>query len=188
MKKIIYFLLATISISNLSFSQETEFKFDKEGFTDFVVTQCEGKTQAELYKKALDWVSVTYKNPKEVIKAQIENDYIRIEGSSNSLICLNILGKKYNNATYQIDISFKDGKYKFDVIEIRQYTEASQYSSGGWSEVGLATTEPYYNKKGEIRGVFKYFPEFLPTYFNKLNLELKDFLLSDKIPSKKSEW
>ena len=99
MKKIIYFLLATISISNLSFSQETEFKFDKEGFTDFVVTQCEGKTQAELYKKALDWVSVTYKNPKEVIKAQIENDYIRIEGSSNSLICLNILGKKYNNAT-----------------------------------------------------------------------------------------
>ena len=96
MKKIIYFLLATISISNLSFGQETEFKFTKEGFTDFVVTQCEGKTQAELYKKALDWVSVTYKNPKEVIKAQIENDYIRIEGSSNSLVCLNILGKKFN--------------------------------------------------------------------------------------------
>lgn len=188
MKKIIYFLLTTISISNLSFSQETEFKFKKEGFTDFVVTQCEGKTQAELYKKTLDWVSVTYKNPKEVIKAQIENDYIRIEGSSNSLICLNILGKKFNNATYQIEISFKEGKYKFDVIEIRQYTEPSQYGAGGWSEVGLATTEPYYNKKGEIRGIFKYFPELIPTYFNKLNLELKDYLISDNIPTKKSEW
>jgi len=188
MKKIIYYLLAVISISNLSFSQETEFKFNKEGFTDFVVTQCEGKTQAELYKKALDWVSVTYKNPKEVIKAQIENDYIRIEGSSNSLICLNILVKNCSNATYQIEISFKEGKYKFDVIEIKQYTETSQYGTGGWSEVKLETTELYFRKNGEIRGVYKYFPELIPAYFNKLNLELKDFILSDKIPSKKSEW
>ena len=56
MKQIVYLLLATISILNFSFSQETEFKFDKEVFTDFVVTQCEEKTQAELYKKALNWV------------------------------------------------------------------------------------------------------------------------------------
>jgi hypothetical protein len=186
MKKII--LLSLLTFSTIIYSQETEFKFSKDGFTDFVITQCEGKTQTELYKKALDWVSVTFKNPKEVTKAQIENDYIRIEGSSSSLICLNILGKKFNNATYQIEISFKDGKYKFDVIEVKQYTEPSQYSSGGWTEVGLTNTEAYYNKKGEIRGVFKYFPEFIPPYFNKLNLELKDFLLSDKIPSKKSDW
>ena len=144
MKKIIYFLLATISISNLSFSQETEFKFDKEGFTDFVVTQCEGKTQVELYKKALDWVSVTYKNPKEVIKAQIENDYIRIEGSSNSLICLNILGKKYNNATYQIEISFKDGKYKFDVTSVNLLGTNSE------PKMELQNMNEYYKSNGEI--------------------------------------
>lgn len=182
MKKIIFFLLATVSISNLSYGQETEFKFTKEGFTDFVVTQCEGKTQAELYKKALDWVSVTYKNPEKVIKAKIENEFIRIEGSSNEIVCMNMMGKKFNPATYVIEISFKEGKYKFDVIELYQYIDGSKIN------VLIPNISDYYNKKGEIRGAFKYYPEFIPPYFNNLNVELKDFLLSDKIPSKKSEW
>jgi len=186
MKKITFLLFFLFAVSAIA--QETEFKFSKDGFTDYVVTACVGKTQAELYKKTLDWVAVTYKNPKEVIKAQIENDYIRIEGSSKALIVLNILGKTYYDATYQIEISFKDGKYKFDVIEVRYYTTPSQYSPGGWGEFGLANTEGYYNKKGQIRSAFKYIPETLPDYFNTLNLELKDFLMSDQIPSKKNEW
>jgi hypothetical protein len=78
MKKILLVLLMLAGF--YSNAQETEFKFAKEGFTDYVVGTVEGKTAQELYKKTLDWVSVTYKNPKEVIKAQIENDYIRIEG------------------------------------------------------------------------------------------------------------
>ena len=186
--KRIALMFSILSVTNFVFAQETEFKFTKEGFTDYVVTQCEGKSKSELYKKTLDWVSVTYKNPKEVIKAQIENDYIRIEGSSNSLICMSILSKKCNPATYQIEILFKDNKFKFDVIEIRQHFEASEYSSGGWYEVGLATTEKYYNKKGEIKNTYKYFPEMIPSYFNNLNLELKQFIISEKIPSKKGDW
>ena len=78
MKKIL--LLVLLTFSTLSFGQETEFKFTKNGFTDFVVTTIENKTQQELYKKTLDWIQVTYKNPKEVLLAQIENDYIRFEG------------------------------------------------------------------------------------------------------------
>ena len=181
-------LISIVLISNLFYGQETEFKFSKEGFTDFIVTKCENKSQSELYKRALDWVSVTYNNPKEVIKAQIENDYIRIEGSSNALVCFNILGKNYNEATYQIEISFKDGKYKFDVIQVKQYTEPSQYSSGGWSDVGINTTDVYYTKKGKIRGIFKYLPESLTTYFNDLNNDLAKFIESDEIPSKKDDW
>lgn len=181
MKKTIFFLIVTIS--SFSFSQETEFKFDKENFTDYIVTQCEGKSQAELYKKALDWVSVTYKNPKEVVKAQIENDYIRIEGASKDLVCFNILGSKScNTSKYTIEISFKDGRYKFDILGNIQYLYED-----GWAEISLDKTSVYYNKKGEIRSNYKYFPE-IATYFNNLNLELKEFLISDKIPSKKSDW
>ncbi len=181
MKKIIL-LLSLLSSSTIIYSQETEFKFVKEGFTDFVITQCEGKTQSELYKKALDWVSVTFKNPKEVIKAQIENDYIRIEGSSKNLVCFNAMGKSCNTAKYNIEISFKDGKYKFDVINNIEYLYEA-----GWAEIRLDKTELYYNKKGEIRSAYKYFPE-IADYFNNLNFELKEFLISDKIPSKKSDW
>lgn len=181
MKKIIYLLLATITISNSSFCQETEFKFKIEGFTNFVVTQCEGKTQAELYKKALDWVSVTYKNPKEVIKAQIENEYIRIEGSSKDIICMNAMGKNYFDAKYQIEISFKDGKYKFDIIEIEQF------AANQWRNLNLTDLSVFFDKNGNIKNMYKCFPETLTNYFNQLNLNLNNFL-NNKESTKKNEW
>ena len=55
MKKILLVLLLINGIVN---AQETEFKFTKDGFTDFVVISIEGKTASELFKKTLDWVSV----------------------------------------------------------------------------------------------------------------------------------
>jgi hypothetical protein len=180
MKKIILVLsMLTFSIS--IFSQETEFKFQKDGFTDFIVTNCDGKTQSELFKKTLDWVLLTYKNPKEVIKAQIENEYIRIEGSSSNLVCFNAMGKSCDLARYTIEISFKDGKYKFDVIKNIEYLYQS-----GWVEIRLDKTELYYNNKGEIRNNYKYFPE-IAEYFNNLNRELKDFIMKGNQPNNK-DW
>jgi hypothetical protein len=54
MRKII--LTSSLLMTILGFSQETEFKFTKDGFTDYVVTPVENKTAAELYKKTIDWV------------------------------------------------------------------------------------------------------------------------------------
>jgi len=184
MKKIIVALL----FGFFGFAQDSTFVFTKEGFTDFVVTEVEGKTQQELYKKVIDWVSVTYKNPKEVIKAQIENDYVRIEGSSYGLVTFNIMGKKPYESKYQIEISLKDGKYKFDVIEVQFFTPSSQYGVGGWGYISLNPVDYMYNKKGEIKGNYKYIPQDLTNYFNRLNKELEAFLKSDSIPSKKSDW
>jgi hypothetical protein len=190
MKKIIYILLVTVLVTNLSFSQETEFKFTKEGFTDYVVTNCEGKTQSDLYKKTLDWVSTTYKNPKEVIKAQIENDYIRIEGFKSSMLCIKSLGiMTCFDVRYQIEISFKDGRYKFDVTRIEQYSPSSQYSSGGWSDFPINTDlKGYFKESGEIRSMFKLYPDAFQSTFNGLNKDLESFLKSESIPSKKGNW
>ena len=88
MKKIGMLLLL---VSGIMTAQETEFKFTKDGFTDYVIGTVPNKTASELYKKSIDWINITYKNPREVIKAQIENDYIRIEGISSSMLCKKIL-------------------------------------------------------------------------------------------------
>ena len=187
MKRILLALLMAVSF--YSNAQETEFKFTKEGFTDYVVGNVEGKTAQELYKKTLDWISVTYKNPKEVIKAQIENDYIRIEGAKSNLLCFKSLGMLMcSDVRYQIEISFKDGKYKFDLTKLEQYTKPSQYVSGGWSEVGLTNTSYCYKDNGDLKSLFKLYPTAIETEFNSLNTSLKDFLKSDTIPSKKSDW
>lgn len=183
-----------------SYCQDTTFTFTPNGFTDYVVTKIEGKSQNDLYKKAIDWVAVTYNNPNEVIKAKIENDYIRIEGSNSDMICIKSLGTvNCNLAKYQIEISFKEGKYKFDLIEIKSYASPSQYTAGGWSETFLPTskffeTHPeakngYFNEDtGEPKKMFKLYVENIPAEFNRLNQSLKDFLLNDKIPSQQKDW
>lgn len=188
MKIILLGLLTAVSF--YSNAQETQFKFVKEGFTDYVVGNAEGKTTQELYKKTIDWINVTYKNPKEVIKAQIENDYIRIEGSKSSMLCMKTLGLlSCNDVRYQIEISFKDGKYKFDLIKLEQYLAPSKYTvTSGWSEVGLVNTSYCYKDNGDLRSLFKLYPTAIETEFNSLNTSLNDFLKSDTIPSKKSDW
>jgi hypothetical protein len=186
---ILLFILVTFSNISFSQEQETEFKFTKDGFTDFLVNKVDSTTQSVLYKKTLDWISTTYKNPKEVLKAQIENDYIRIEGAQNSLLCQQILLSTIcDDAKYQIEISFKDNRYKFDVISISGYQSPSQYSSGGWYDVKFDNMKLYFKDNGEIRTMYKNYPTSLPETFNGLNNSLKEFLMLDSIPSKKSDW
>ena len=112
MKKILFLLLITSGIMS---AQETEFTFNSErGMTDYIVTPVEGKTAQEIYKKVIDWIKITYKNPDKVILSTIENEYIRFEGSSGYLYSLNmgILGVQYQDTKYEIEVSIKDDKYK----------------------------------------------------------------------------
>ena len=182
-----------------SYSQDSTFTFTNKGVTDYVVSKVDGKSQSDLYKKALDWISVTYKNPNVVIKAKIENEYIRFEGSNSSMICVKSLGMmQCDLATYQIEVSFKDGKYKFDVLEVRSYTKPSQYAAGGWSDIVLPTPSQvevkpevmngYFNDEGEPRRLMRFYVENIPKEFNSLNQSLKDFLSNDKIPSQQKDW
>jgi hypothetical protein len=85
MKQLMMMVLMMYS-TIVSFGQDSLFTLNQNGLTDYVITNCDGKTHNELYKKTLDWVLVTYNTPSSVIKAQIENNYIRIEGSAKYLV------------------------------------------------------------------------------------------------------
>ncbi len=186
MKTFILTLFATV----LLFAQETEFKFTKDGFTDFVVINVDGKTPSELYKKTIDWISFSYKNPKEVIKAQIENDYIRFEGFKPNTLCTKLLGmSSCDNIRYLIEVSFKEGKYKFDVTKLESYTKPSQYvARSGWIEFPLNGVAGYFKSNGEIKPMFKSYPIAFESTFNGLNKSLEEFLKSENIPTKKDDW
>jgi len=180
MKKRITILAIMTSI--FGFSQETEFKFTKDGFTDYLVIPCEGKTQTDLYKKAIDWVNVTFNNPKEVIKAQIENDYIRIEGVGKNLFCVS--DTNCSDGKYQIEISVKDGKYKFDIISVEQFMNEI-----GWVKFeGLEKTSFYFKETGEPKKNVKKIVEDVPQYFNNLNKSFNDFIVNGSTTKKKNDW
>lgn len=173
-----------VALSAIAMNAQEKFELTPAGFTDFVVTTVPDKTQSDLYKKTMDWLQVTYKNPDEVIKAKIENDYIRIEGSSPDLVTINALGRTPNLTRYQIEIGFKDGKYKFDLLSLEYYHKASVK----WLPVKLDDGSDYFNKKGELRSVAKYYPE-ISDYFNNLNNSLKDYIEGKSATSaKKNDW
>lgn len=177
-------------ICNVALAQTTltEFTLTKEtGMTDYVVIPFEGKTTAELYKKALQWFEVYYKNPSEVLKGKIENEYLRFQGAKKGLVTMNALGRHPYDGKYTVEISFKDGKVKFDLINLEYYTPSSQYVVGGWSSLGFESMEGYFNKKGEWKAPFKYFPE-IPGHINELMADFKKFMLSETLPSKEKEW
>lgn len=182
MRKIILGMAVLFSV--LSFGQDTEFSFTKDGFTDYVITPVENKTQSELYKKAIDWIAVTFKNPKEVIKSQIENEFIRIEGSSSIIMCPMYLGGKHCiDSKYMIEISFKDNKYKFEFISIENYIE----SMHSWIKQDLNNIKLYFNEDGSPKKNFRNYPIEIPLYFNDLNKNLKEYL-SGKSNQLKKDW
>ncbi len=169
------------------FSQSpTKYEISKEGLTDFIVAEVPGKTKEEIYTKVLEWVSRTYKNPKEVLKAEILNDYVRIEGSKENLFCSSPLGMAVcNDARYQIEISVKDGKYKFDIIQLEEYVKPSQYYGGGWRVYSSINS---FKKDGTVRGGWKDYINDIPNYFNSLNDDLKKYIESGVKSEQKSEW
>ena len=176
MKKIVMLLLFVNGYMN---AQETEFTFDNtKGMTDFIVVNVEGKSAPEIYKKVIEWIKITYKNPDKVILSTIDNEYVRFEGSSGALYSINIplMGKSYQETKYQIEISIKDGRYKFDIIGMENYLAPSQYSRGGWSENVLFNKnldkeyleKTIYKKDGTLRSPWKNIND-VPIYFNDLN-------------------
>jgi hypothetical protein len=184
MKKITLLLFISFSC----FAQEDKFTFSEKGFTDYIVTNCPDKTKEEIYSKVIDWISIIYNTPKEVIKGEIINDYIRIEGIKKNVALGTLLGMPtVDNYKYQIEISVKDSKYKLDVINIENYTSPSQYITGGWNSINITNTSSYY-KNGKIRTSVKFLPESLPEIFNELNRSLSNFILKNETTTKKSDW
>jgi hypothetical protein len=180
--------LLLIVFSSPTFSQSDHFSFSESGLSDYVVTNTEGESQKQLYQKTIDWVLKTYSDPSEVIKSQIENEYIRIEGSTSELICYSALGKRCGETKYQIEISFKDGKYKFDVLHILEYNTQTRYNSVLWTEFNITDASDYYKNSGKIKSVYKYIETMVPDYFNSINADLKTFIKNDLETNIKNDW
>jgi hypothetical protein len=178
----ILFIAAILAALSSHAQQDTIFKMDETGITDFLVIPIEGKTKSDIYNSTINWVKSTYKDPNEVVKAQIENESIRIEGVKENLVTatglmgerLGILGR------YQIEISFKDGKYKFDLLSIETYSPQS-----GWSAWYPYNNFSRYYKNGQLIKSCRYYNE-IPEYFNELNRSLKKYILGGN--SSNGDW
>jgi hypothetical protein len=178
MKKIVFGLIMLTSF--FTNAQETEFTFTSDkGMTDFIVTPVEGKTASEIYKKVIEWIKVTFKNPEKVILSTIENEYVRFEGITND-----IDASKYK---YQIELSVKDGRYKFDLISLQFFIDSTIYGGTiGWNDMKVnfnnnSTKEEVkglFRKDGTYKNYLEYVPK-VPIFFNNLNKSLTESIVSN---------
>ena len=167
----------------------TEFTVNKEQqLTDFLIIPCEGKTKEELYKKTIEWISKTYNKPSEVIKAQVENDYIRFQGISKKEYCTKPMVLICEDLRYEIEISVKDGKYKFDIVNLES-AETNKYGNIiSWSDVTFKKGWMKFKNNGEVRDQYKDTMPKIARYINSLNQSLYDYIYNKSETAKQNDW
>ncbi|SFO05613.1 protein of unknown function [Paenimyroides ummariense] len=185
MKQTLLFLLLVSGV-NISFAQ---IAFSGKEFQNTIITSCENKTAEEMYQKALNWISYTFNSPNDVLMAKIENEYIRFEGAKEHLVCWETIGTICNNGKFTVELSFKDGRYKFELIKLQQYIPYTGYGPHGWDDVNFEyVTANMYKNNGKLRPKYQHFISDMPEYFNNLNKQLQQFIQNENIPSKREDW
>lgn len=189
MKSIGISLILIVLICTLTNGQEN-FIYNQNGLNPkYVVNEVESINKTDLFKRSINWVKKTYKNPDEVIKTTIDNSMIRFEGFIDNFIRVNSLGINYNyGATYLIEIEFKDYKYKFHPLSLEYRVPASQYSSGMTVSIDFDDGSSYYNNKGKLRNSSKTVPSSIEGLFNDLNEDLKGYLINEKENNESDDW
>jgi hypothetical protein len=176
MKKIILF--AFMAINTITYGQKltvtpTGLKNADELEKSFVVIVADGKISKELYDNALKYINKNYKSPDDVIKGKTDGEYLKFITHVENLLIIKNMGTKVQiDADYTCELSFKDGKVKFEIIALDMPAD-----KGGFKVLfngGAFDGYPVYNKKGELKR-----PETkseIENYFNSQILTLSDFL------------
>src|SRR5690606_27291628 len=97
--------------------QSSQFTLTPEGFSDYIITDVAGKSNTDLYKKTADWIATAVKHPSEKLISKTDNEKIIFEGT-DKIVSFNGPTKLVYDSRYQIEVSFKDGKYKFDLLKL----------------------------------------------------------------------
>ncbi len=178
-------LISTLTGYSQKFEVTPDGLRDKDNVSNsFLVIQASEKSIAELYQNAIRYVNEAYKNPAEVIKGNIENEYLRFNTYVPQFGKVNNSGAKLDiSMKYSTELRFKEGKVRVEISNLEITAD-----NGGRNVEFIGSIwkgYPIYNQKnGELR-----LPETkveLENYFNDKIFLLTSFILNNK--TKKDEW
>ncbi len=177
MKKL--FLIVNLClISFVLFSQDLpKLVLNEKGFEP-VVYQVDSINASTIYKKVLDWIQITYKNPKEVLKASVENELIRLEAVNKGAFVRTFKSGTIvdYDLSYTLEINIKDGKYRF-IFTPNQITVDSENVLFGIPDI--VSGEPDINGNS-----YDGCATSLESSINALSLTLYNYILGKKVDDK----
>lgn len=141
------FLLFLAFIPSVTFGQK--FTATPDGLRDslnldrsFLVIYFEGKSVEELYDLTYKFVQTHYSNPKNALRGNVDNDYLKIGTYAENVLLMQkgIIGERYfGDIHFTAEFSVRDGRVKFEPTQITLYDWENDIfpykSSGGlyWS-------------------------------------------------------
>ena len=141
----------------------------------FVVLKVDSASARLLYDNAKKYINKTYENPSDVIKAKVENEYVKFITHKSDITSLkNGWATLHIDGDYTVELNFKDGKAKYEVVALDMYNPNGGYKlqfSGGIS----MSYYPIYNGSGELkhaeakRGLEEYFNSEIQSILGYLN-------------------
>lgn len=172
--------LPLLLVSCLSFAQDVpKLKLTPTG-VEAIVVNVDTLKADHLFKNAVNWVQETYKNPEKVLKAKIDNEKIRVDGFAKNAWWYKTLGLKMNyDMEYSIEVSFKDGKYRFEFIVGQFYTDGGQKFYANYSS--------FFKSSGEVKGVYSEAVPSLEETMDNLSLSFYNYVTGVKT-KKDSNW
>jgi hypothetical protein len=164
-------------VFGISFGQET-LNLTKKGFEPIIVSVDDMNAEL-IYSKTKEWIQTYYKNPNEVLKADIKNNMIRIDG-------FNVGGYKMRNLgivfpydySYSIEIQFKDGRYRYEYIVGQLWSDGKKC---------FYSYSDFFKKDGTNKSVYQLANETMTASVNENYLSLFDYI-TGKTQKQKSEW
>lgn len=186
MKKLI--LLSLVLLISICLNAQ-EFEVTPDGMkdkinteNDYLVIEAPNKSAQELYQNALKYIHQTYKNPEEVLKGQIENEYLKFETHAPQFLMVKNSGVKLLvSANYTTELRFKDGKVKYDLPVLEMTAD-----NGGYPvtfQGSIWNGYPIYKKNGQL--IREDAKTTIENYFNTQVSMLSDVFL-DK--NTEDEW
>jgi len=88
----------------------------------FVVINVEGKTAKELYENAVKYINKAYRSADDVIKGKTEGEYLKFITTAPDFAYYKFgFGKVFIDGKYTVELTFRDGKVKYEVIELLMF-------------------------------------------------------------------
>lgn len=170
MKKVL--LLAVMAIISVTGLFAQSFVATPDGLRDslnldkeYLVIPFESKSASVLYNLTNKFCQKSYVSPKNALKSDIKDEYIKISTFNDRFILLQkgLVGESYyGKVNYSANFSFKDGKVKFEITEVKMTIWDSSYELYYRSPGGL--TWHIFKSNGKPKGNL---PEQYQNYFNR---------------------
>jgi len=146
MKVFFIFSIVLIFSKNVLSQELPKLKISNSG-VEYIVIKADSLTSQILYDKTLNWIKVYYKNPDKVLQSNITNEKIRISAFKENAWWYFPMGIKTSyHMDYNIEISFKDGKYKIDFYIGQFYT--TDYAKT------LFSYSSFFKSNGDVKNIY----------------------------------